>query len=679
MRKILIAGNPNVGKSTLFNSLTKSSEHTGNFHGVTVEEKSKVVEFENERYQVFDLPGLYSLNSFSYEEEVAKKFLLKNNAEIFMILDVNTIRKNLYLCQQLNEIGINYKILINNYKIFKKNNHKIDVEQLKNKINKEILIIDAKNIKLNNKLLEKNNKNIVNNYKYLEKHIKNIQNRYNLDKKTIILALNGIFNNLNDEQIEFIKSFYAEVIKDRYDYIDEMLKGCLEINEKVTYGLSKYDKFLLNPFIALLIFVSTFLVGFYLIFFLIGPWISSLEEVLLQAVLINPIMNLLYMITDNIWLIEFVQGGVLNSIATVISFVPQVSLLFIFLSLLEDSGIISRFAYVFDEFLNFFGLNGKAVYIMLLGFGCNTMSTTISRNMSEKNLRTKTAIINPYMSCMARLPVYVLIASAFFGKKSFLVVAGLYLLGIAIALIMSMVLNKTILKSSSNELLLEFPPLRGIDIKHIIKVGRVNAVDFFKRIFTVILSVGVIVWILTHTKFNLQFTQDISQSVLFFFAEKVSFIFKPIGLNSAGIITALLVGVLAKELIVSTISICNNVQTQSMLSASLLVTTNVISFSLPSAISFLIFSLLYSPCASNLAVIKQETNKFYMWFALISQFTIAYMISFIVYQSLTRGIGFAIVISVVITIIMFAIFLLNKQFLKKCNGKCFGCNCNKKS
>ena len=351
--------------------------------------------------------------------------------------------------------------------------------------------------------------------------------------------------------------------------------------------------------------------------------------------------------------------------------------MFAFLSIMEDSGIISRLAYVLDDFFNIFGLNGKALYIMLLGFGCNTVSCTASRNMNNKNLKIKSVIVNPYISCMARLPVYILIATAFFKEKSFFVIAGLYLLGIIVALGMSLALNKTYLRSESNELLLEFPPLKGVDLKHIFQVGKINAVDFFKRIFTVILSVGIIVWILTHTKFNLHYTDNISQSILFFLAEKISFLFAPIGLNSPGIVTALLVGILAKELIVSTISICNNTQSQKSLISSLVVSTSVINFSIPTAVSFLIFSLLYSPCVSNLAVIKKEAGKFYVWFCLISQFAIAYMFSFIAYQWLSKGFLYALICLVVIALIMFSITMAFSCLKSPC-GKCLSCRHKKR-
>ncbi|MFQ6752626.1 MAG: nucleoside recognition domain-containing protein, partial [Clostridia bacterium] len=533
-------------------------------------------------------------------------------------------------------------------------------------------IINAKKIKINKKLL-KFNKFTQKTPKYLEKYILKIKNKYNLDEKIIIKALNGIFDELNSEQINYIKNQYIDIIQDRYRYIDELLREVVITRQNYIYGYSKLDKILLNPIVMMIGFSLIFLLSIYLIFFLVGAWLSDGLSVIYEKILVQPFMNVILSITDNVWLIEFFQNGVFASIGSVLGFLPQVCLLFVFLTILEDSGLISRMAYVFDDFLSVFGLNGKALYIMLMGLGCNSMSTMASRNMGEKNMRIKSAILNPYISCMARLPVYMVIASAFFGVKSYLVIVGLYLLGLIISLFMSLVITKTMLPINDNNILLEFPPLKSIDIKHVLSVAKQNAIDMTKRIFGIVLCVGIIVWILTHTGFDLRFTQIMTDSILFVIADKISGIFAPIGLNSAGVVSALIVGIMAKELIISTMSICNNVTTNSALSMSLISASSVVSFSSPSAISFLIFTLLYCPCISNIAVLKKETDKFFMWFSIISQFTVAYIMSFIVYQSIVNGIIFTLIIISVIALIFLAGMLIYRKLKKdKCLlcGKC---------
>jgi len=219
-------------------------------------------------------------------------------------------------------------------------------------------------------------------------------------------------------------------------------------------------------------------------------------------------------------------------------------------------------------------------------------------------------------------------------------------------------------------MLLEFPPMRKIDFKHIIQVSKTNALDMLKRLTGVIVSVNIIVWLLTHTDFTFKYTQNISDSILFFVSSKISFLFAPIGLNNSGIVCALLVGIMAKELIVSTLSICNNATNSATLIESLVLSTSVVCLTKASAISLLIFSLLYFPCASNIAVLKQETDKFTTIFAIITQFTIAYVLSFIAYQSISKGILFALISTITITIIMLAIIFIIK---KAKQGKCLTC------
>ncbi len=697
MFKFIIAGNPNVGKSTLFNSITKSSEHTGNYHGVTVEEKSKIVKFNNESYQFVDLPGIYSLNCNSFEEEVSKTQLLKSN-NIIMLLDANSLRKNLYLCLQLSEMNINYKILINNYDYFKKNKNEIDVNLLNKNLKNEVEIVNAKKIKLQEflkiikndsvfssnynkktEIFKKNEQNLNNlennfNFDYLKKYINLVKNKFNLTDYEIIHALNGdILPNLQKKQeiFDYIQQILPDLIADRYKFIDNLLEKAIKIKSGFCYGYSKFDKILLNPIFMLIFFVFTFFASIYIIFFNIGPLFSDFLINIFNFLIATPFLNFLYSTIDNIWVIQFFEGGVFSSVTTVLSFLPQVTLLFIFLGVLEDSGLIGRLAFVLDDFLSAFGLNGKAIYIMLLGFGCNTVSTMATRSMNTKELKIKSAIINPYFSCMARLPIFVIIASAFFSKYAYFVVAGLYVLGIVVALVMSLILNKTMLPTKRNDFLLEFAPLRGVEFKRVLKLGAQNGLDMLKRIFGVVLTVGIIVWILSHTKFNLQFTEAITDSILFFFADKISFLFAPIGLNNAGIVSALIVGLMAKELIVSTISITNSVNTNSALISSLTLSSSVVHFTPASALSFLVFILLYCPCMSNMAVLKKEVGGFYFAFATLSQLTIAYLMSFVVYLACTKGAMLSILAAVIIAAIVASIIYISKKIK---HPKCLSCN-----
>ena len=675
IQNILLIGNPNVGKSTLFNSLTKAHEHTGNFHGVTVSEAKKIIKFENQDYCFYDLPGLYSMTTFSREEEVSKNLILSLNAKRIVVVDASALRRNLYLCLQFCELGLDFKILLNNYEYFLKHGNEIDEKKLSKKLNIDIEIINAKKQKLSKNLISfnKNSNFSSHNLYYIKNYLEIIKNKYNLTEKQIIFALNGVFDGLNEQQIDYIKGFYPEIIKKRYEFIENLLVDCTKIKKNYVYGENKLDKLILNPFFMISSSILLFFAIFYTIFFLLGPKLSDLFNIVLNFIFINPFLDLLSSITDNVWLIEFFSSGVFLSFATILSFLPQICLMYMVLTILEDSGIIARLCYVIDDLLSPMGLNGKVIYVMLMGLGCNTMATLTTRNLKGKNLKTKSAILNPYISCMARLPIFSIVASAFFGVKSFWIVIALYLLGIVISIILALILNKTILPTEQGELLLEFPPLKHIDIKHCVETIISSAVDMFKRLFTIVLSVGIIVWILTHTQFNFCYAQDITNSMAFLIADKVAVLFAPIGLNSAGVVCALFVGVLAKELVVSTLSICNNALSRADLISSLAVATSVVHFSYPSAISFMIFSLLYCPCVSNLAVLRAETDKFYMWFSIISQFVIAYVLSFIVYQSLVCNFWFALCVCAVIALIIFAMFKLIKTIKHNRCQNCMHC------
>lgn len=670
MRRIILSGNPNVGKSTLFNSLTHSNAHTGNFHGVTTEEERKIVNCEGEDIEFLDIPGLYSLNATSQEEDVSTNILLNDEGTKIIILDANNLKKNLYLCVQLCELGIKFKVVINNLDYFEKHGNKFNLEKFKKNLNLDAEIVNAKKAKISKKFLnEPKNCGFFEKLTYLNQFIQKIQEKFKVDNVRAIEILNGI--NTQEIDKEFLNEINEKIIQERHKFIDKLLDDVVEIKQNYVYGYSKLDKLFTSKF-SIFLFAIAFLLSIYLIFFVFGAFFSEIFEKLFNFLIVNPIVNLICTISDNIWLIEFISNGVLSSISTVLGFVPQVCLLFVFLTILEDSGLIARLSYLVDDLFSKVGLNGKAIYTMLLGLGCNTMSTMATRNMPNKNMKIKTALINPYVSCMARLPVFILLASAFFGKRAFLVVSGLYLLGLIVALILSTVLDKTILPTKDNFFLLEFPPLRAIDFVHVFKMAKKNILDFTKRVFGTVLMVGIIVFILSHTKFNFSYTQDIDKSILFILADKVKFLFAPIGLNNAGVVCALFVGLLAKELIVSTFATLNSAHSQSELISSLLSKMSVVNMNKSSAISFLIFVLLYSPCVSNLAVLKRETDKFFMWFSLISQIVIAYTSSFVAYQFCTKGFGVGLLVMLCVAIIMFAIVQFTKKITTK-NHNCLMC------
>lgn len=631
MKKIFIVGNPNTGKSTLFNSLTKSDEHTGNWHGVTVKEKSKVIKLNGEQYEFVDLPGLYSLNTYTLEEEVSKKFILNSvDANIVYLIDANNFKRNLYLLMQLLDMNINLKVCINNYDYFSKNGGHIDIKKLKEILNCEVEIINAKNIKLTKKFL-------------------------NFTKINIKLK-----NNLKIYEI--------------YEKINKICENTLKYNKNNIYGYSKIDKYILKGYIFVPLFVIFIFLILFLIFFLIGPVLSDLILIILNIFIKSPIIIFLKSINCASWVVRVFDEAIFSSVVTICSFLPQVCLLYIFLSGLEDSGVISRMAFMLDDYFSKIGLNGKCIYTMLMGFGCNTSATFTSKNMADKNSHIKTALITPFMSCSAKLPIYSVIAGAIFGVKDIWVIFILYLLGVVVALILANIYNKTILKSKTNDFFIEFPPLKHVSFKDIVLSSFKTSKHFISKVFGIIFSMSVIIWIVSNIGFNLRFASA-SNSILYLISKKIAWIFKPLGLNNPYIICTLLVGLVAKELIVSSMLIFNKVSTTSTLMVSLKMLESPIYFTPALAISFLVFVLLYSPCISNIAVLYKEVGKKYATIGILVEFIVAYIISMLAYNLLSGNFVSALISILVVGIIIFSVTYTLKRIRKI--GVCTNClRCN---
>lgn len=639
MEKILIVGNPNTGKSTLFNSLTKSEEHTGNWHGVTVDAKSKIVKFNEKTYEIFDLPGLYSLDCYTMEEEVSKQEIFKNrDAKILFCADANTLERNIFLLTQLLELGFNVKLLVNNYTYFEKRGGKIDIKKLSKLLNCDVEIIDARKEKLNDKLLK--------------------------------------FNSFKREKFDDLKKDKQGDVVDRYNKIIKILKASRQAAKGI-YGQSKLDEFLFKPFVFLSLFLAGFFFILYLTFFLLGPKISSGLTSIIDIIIKQPFMAFLTKINASDFVLKLFDEGVFSAGITICSFLPQICLLYLFLTLLEESGLISRFAFLMDDTLSKIGLNGKVVYTLLMGFGCNTTASFTAKNMPDKNSKIKSCLITPFMSCTAKLPVYTVVATAIMGERNFFLIVGLYLLGIVCALAFAGIYEKTILKSKSDTFLLEFPPLKCPSLTVISKTSLKTTKTFISKVFGVIFSMSIIIWLMKNVTFSFRFTTQTEKSILFNLSRFILPIFKPIGITSPELVATLIVGLVAKELIVSTMLIFNGVSTSQGLIKSLGSSLSPIHFNFASGLGFLIFVLLYAPCVSTVAVMTKEVGIKYTALGLISQFLPAYFFASLIYQALTGNILAFLVWMLGIIIIALALGIVFKIMRKKSNrfpSKCRGCN-----
>ncbi len=703
MNHIVLVGNPNVGKTTLFNKLTKSFEHTGNWHGVTVDKKEKKIKFEDKEYEIVDLPGIYSMTSFSFEEQVAIDFLLAKNTSVVNICDANVLERNLYLTLQLLEAGIKPTIFINFDNEIKRVGKEYNYDTLSK-------ILGLKIVKNNQMIFE----NVLYNTKLSKKNIDlpyikdlpineilSILNlsqleKFNCDRKFVAIKIlekdEKILDKLNlteiqKEKINKIaqkKDYLTLIAQYRYNYIESILKQCtIKSNDKV-YGKFKLDKFVLNKFLCLPIFLCILFVIFYVTFSSLGAVLSQWLKIAIDKFIGDPITNFLYKINAPMWIIGLFSSGIIGGVGGLLCFIPQIVLLFLFLSLLEDSGYMSRLAFSFEDIFYKFGLSGKSIFTILMSFGCTTTAVLTSRNIEDKNTKIKTAMISPYMSCSAKLPIYAVIGGAFFSKGNIFVIIGLYLIGVIVGLFISNILDKKFLKSGERSFILEFPPYRSPSLKQISITIWENIKQFVVKVATILLSFSVIVWILQNFSFKFEYIPIVrsSTSMLETIGKGLSIIFRPIGLDNWGIVVSLLVGIMAKEMVVGTMAIVNNIPNsinfEKQLGASFLSSAFVINFSPLTAIVMMVFSLLYMPCISTIAVLNKEIGWKLTLCTCIIQFMVAYFVCFVIYQFGVGSLYSKIIIS--IFAIIFVIFILLKSFkMVKTKGLCLSCtkNCKK--
>jgi ferrous iron transport protein B len=665
MLKLALAGNPNCGKTTLFNRLTGSRAHVGNWPGVTVERKEGVYHIGDDSVVIVDLPGIYSLSPYSEEEVVSRNYILNDKPDLIInIVDATNIERNFYLTSQLMETGVPIVIALNMMDEVEALGDEINIPKLENRLGVKIIPISAvKNLGIEKlmqtciEVAEKGNNTIhsilSNTVAYPV--INNIKSVLAQDNKSVTLfsavkLLEGdektIENlKLSDSASRKIDSIIKTSEKElgieweiyvadlRYRYITGLTEKCIKRtrNPEDLTLTDKIDLVVTNKFLAIPVFLAIMFLVFQITFGSLGSFMTNCLDVLVNEKFLGFLKNVMLQYNVADWLIGLIVDGIAAGVGMVIVFLPQILLLFFFLSILEDSGYMARAAFIMDRLLRRFGLSGKSFVPMLMGFGCSVPAIMATRTLENERDRRMTIILTPFMSCGARMPVYAVFGAALFGKNAGIMIISLYCLGVIIALLSGLLLKRTILKGEAETFIMELPTYRLPSAKTIFLHVWEKAKEFVIKAFTILLVASVAIWFLQNFNFHLQMVDNNTESILGYFGHIIAPIFKPCGYGNWRNAVALLTGFAAKEAVVSTLGILYGVgESAGTVAVSQALST---AFTPLSAYSYLVFILLYMPCVVAFSTIHKEMNSWKWTFIAVGyQTAVAWIASFLVYQ-----------------------------------------------
>lgn len=653
-----LVGNQNCGKTTLFNQLTGSNQHVGNFPGVTVDRKSGSIKgYPNT--EVTDLPGIYSMSPYSSEEIVSRNFVLDEKPKaIINILDATNIERNLYLTMQLLEMDIPMVVALNMMDEVIGNQGAIDVNGMEALLGVPVVPISAAKNEGVNELI----KHAIHIAKYQEHPLRqdfcdktdhdgsvhrcihavihliedhaeaaNIPVRFAATKAIegdpLILEKLKLDQNETEMLEHIVQQMETEREVDRcaaiadmrFDFIERLCEQTVikpkESKERIRS--EKIDRILTGKYTAIPCFIGIMVLVFYLTFNVIGAWlqgilelginkISALVDVALTAGHVNNAIH------------SLVIDGIFTGVGSVLSFLPIIVTLFFFLSLMEDSGYIARVAFVMDKLLRKIGLSGRSIVPMLIGFGCTVPAVMATRTLTSERDRKMTILLTPFMSCTAKLPIYSFFVSVFFPGKGGFIMAGLYLLGIVVGILIALLYNGTLFKGEPVPFVMELPNYRLPGAKNVMQLLWEKAKDFLQRAFTVILLATIVVWFLQSFNVHLNLVNNSADSMLAIIAGWLVPLFKPLGMGDWRICTALISGFMAKESVVSTLGVLFGGSISTVLSSA-------------TAASILVFSLLYTPCVAAIASVKRELGSRWAVGVVIWQCVIAWVAAWIVH------------------------------------------------
>ncbi len=652
-----LAGNQNCGKTTLFNALTGSNQHVGNFPGVTVDQKIGGIK-NSPGDSVVDLPGIYSIRPYTNEEIVSRDFILNQHPDgIINIVDATNIERNLYLTLQLISLKVPMVLALNMMDEVRTNGGSVDVKKMSEELGIPVVPISAAKNEGISELVEQavavaKKKIIPKVYDFcpsgpihrcihavthlVEDHAEGIGVSARFAATKLIEGDEPMTKNLglDENELELLEHTVVEMENDcgldrnsaiaemRYDFIESVCsKSVKKGGDSREYIRSvKIDKILTNKYAAIPAFVGIMLLVFWLTFDVIGEALSSLFELGIGA-LTGVVNDALLSFGTNESVRSLVVDGVFNGVGSVLSFLPIIVVLFFFLSILEDTGYMARIAFVMDKLLRHIGLSGRSIVPLLIGFGCSVPAVMATRTLSSERDRKMTVMLIPFMSCSAKITIYAFFTDFFFEKYKTLVMMGLYVFGIIVGILVAVIGKRTAFRGKPVPFVMELPNYRLPGAKNVVLLMWDKAKDFLRKAFTIIFIATVVIWFFQSFDVRINYVTDSSQSMLASVGKLIAPIFSPLGFGDWRISTALISGFVAKEAVVSTLGVLLGGASVSGL------------FTTASAISFLVFTLLYTPCVAAVSVIRRELNSVLKTaIVIIMQCTIAWICSFAVYN-----------------------------------------------
>ena len=672
MTKLIVglAGNPNVGKTTVFNQLTGMRQHVGNWPGKTVERAEGHFSHGSYDYDVIDLPGNYALSAHSMEEIVSRDFIVDDDSDaIINVVDAANLERNLYLTVQMMELGANLVLALNMNDFAKKKEHFIDIDLMSELLGFPVIEINAKNKDGFEQLLTTVERQAAKPINTSEKlsygneikgHLSTIQELIEkdenlldvpsvwtavklLEKDTFVIekVQKSPYSSRIMVEVDKVASHFHDVYKEgaeevianaRYAFIDGLMAEAVKRPAvEVETTSDKIDKIVTNRILAIPIFLLVMYLLFQLTFTISAPFVNFIDG------WFSWLGKYIATMVGNEFLASFIRDGLIGGVGGVLVFLPQIVLMFLFLSILEDSGYLARAAFTLDKIMHsLVGLHGKAFIPMILGFGCGVPAVMATRTMENESDRLLSMMLIPFMSCTARLPIYSIFIGAFFAENQGLILLSIYVLGIVVALVVAGILKRTMFKGMSAPFVMELPTYKIPSVKGIFLHTWDKTKGFLRKAGTIILGATIVIWILSYLPLGVEYGSQ--ASVLGMVGTAIAPVFAPLGFGTwqAGI--AIITGLVAKEIVVATFGTLGGLEEGDDEGIKSLIHDT---FTPLSAYSFMAFCLLYVPCLAAIGAIKQESNS-WKWPLIMAGITLitAYVVSFLIYNvGLLAGFG----------------------------------------